>query len=277
MMKQRKPKRPPIALTIAGSDSGGGAGIQADLKTFAALGVHGTNAITCITAQNPCGVSGIQPIRAEMVRRQMEAVFAELRPDAVKTGMLFSTEIIRIVAKFFSQGRRPPLVVDPVMVATSGAVLLQPSAIRALKTELLPLAAVVTPNLDETEILIGRKLRALSDLPVAARAIHARYGCAVLVKGGHLREGANAVDVLFDGKQLRVYSSPRVNGVSTHGTGCTYSAAMAAGLAAGKSLPEAVAAAKRFITQAIAGSYRIRRHFALNHGAKRRAGSQPAF
>lgn len=268
-MKHPRQKRLPLALTIAGSDSGGGAGIQADLKTFAANGVHGTSAITCVTAQNPRGVTGIEAISAGMVRKQIEAVFAELRPDAVKTGMLFSTEIIREVARFFAHGKRPPLVVDPVMVATSGAVLLKPSAIRALKEELLPLAAVVTPNLDEAEILVGRKLRSLTDLPLAACAIHTRYGCAVLVKGGHLRDGPNAVDVLFDGKKVRIYSSRRVDGVSTHGTGCTYSAAIAAGLAAGKSLSDSVAAAKRFITQAIAGSYRIRRHFALNHGAKR--------
>src|SRR6478735_7735528 len=153
----------PVALTIAGSDSGGGAGIQADLKTFTALNCHGTTAITCITAQNPKAVIGVQPIRTDMVRKQIEAVFAELPPRAIKTGMLFSTDIIKVVADFWAGGKRPPLVVDPVMVATSGAVLLKPSAIRALKERLLPLATLVTPNLDEAQLLLGKKLLALED------------------------------------------------------------------------------------------------------------------
>lgn len=259
-----KLKNLPIALTIAGSDSGGGAGIQADLKTFTALGVHGTSAITCVTAQNPRGVTGIQAIKTDMVRKQIEAVFAELRPDAVKTGMLFNTEIIRVVADFFANGKRPPLVVDPVMVATSGAVLLKPSAIRALKERLLPLAALVTPNLDEAEILVGRKLRSLAELPAAAREIYERFGCAVLVKGGHLRGTSKAVDVLFDGKTLREFTAHRVRGVSTHGTGCTYSAAIAAGLARGETLAAAVATAKVHITQAIHGSRLIGRHTVLH-------------
>ena len=161
----------PIALTIAGSDSGGGAGVQADLKTFTALGCHGTTAITSVTAQNPAGVVGIEAISPNLVRKQIEAVFAELPPRAVKTGMLFSAEIIRTVADFFTHGKRPPLIVDPVMVATSGAVLLKPSAIRALKNELLPLATLVTPNLDEAEMLTGRKLKSLDDLLGAAEEI----------------------------------------------------------------------------------------------------------
>lgn len=254
----------PIALTIAGSDSGGGAGIQADLKTFAALGVHGTSAITCVTAQNPCGVTGIQPIRADMVRRQLEAVFAELKPDAVKTGMLFSAEIIREVADFFAHGKRPPLVMDPVMVATSGAVLLKASAIRVLLARLLPLVALVTPNLDEAEILVGRKLRSLDDLRYAAREIQARFGCAALVKGGHLSRVAEAVDVFFDGHALRLLRARRIPGVSTHGTGCTYSAAVTALLARGHELWPAVELAKRHITRAIAQSQMAGRHPVLN-------------
>ena len=257
----------PIALTIAGSDSGGGAGIQADMKTFTALGCHGTTAITCITAQNPKGVSGIQPIRPETVRKQIEAVFAELPPRAVKTGMLFSAEIIRTVADFFTHGKRPPLIVDPVMVATSGAVLLKPSAIRALKNELLPLATLVTPNLDEAEMLTGRKLKSLDDLLGAAEEIQTTYGCAALVKGGHLKLGDDAVDVLFDGKKFTILKARRVKGVSTHGTGCTYSAAIAAHLAGGDSLQRSVALAKRFITHAIAKSYRAGTHPVLNHQA----------
>lgn len=262
-----KPNSLPITLTIAGSDSGGGAGIQADLKTFTALGCHGTTAITCITAQNPKAVSGIQPIRADLVRKQIEAVFAELPPRAVKTGMLFSTEIISAVADFFSKGKRPPLVVDPVMVATSGAVLLKPSAIRTLKERLLPRAALVTPNLDEAQLLLGKQLRTLEDLLDAAAELHSTFGCAALVKGGHLKLGAEAVDVLFDGKRFTVLKARRIQGVSTHGTGCTYSAAIAAHLARGEKLELAVTAAKKFITRAIATSYFAGKHPALNQPA----------
>jgi hydroxymethylpyrimidine/phosphomethylpyrimidine kinase len=259
-----KPLR--ITLTIAGSDSGGGAGIQADLKTFAALGVHGTSAITCLTAQNPKGVSAIQAARPAIVRAQIEAVFAELRPAAVKTGMLFDTATIRVVANFFAslRGPKPPLIVDPVMVATSGARLLKPAALRAMQTQLLPLATLVTPNLDEAEILVGEKLKSVEDLHAAAQAIHAGFGCAVLVKGGHLRGVREAVDVFFDGETELLLSAPFVRGVSTHGTGCTYSAAIAAHLALGHDLPSAVQLAKDFITRAIAGSVRAGKHSVLN-------------
>ena len=244
----------PVALTIAGSDSGGGAGIQADLKTFAALGVHGTSAITCITAQNPKGVYGIQACSAEIVRRQIKAVFDELRPAAVKTGMLYSAPIIRVVVESLRRHRGVPLVVDPVMVSTSGARLLKPAAVRALCAELLPLAAVVTPNLDEAEILVGEKLRTVEDLRTAGRELHRRFGCAALVKGGHLRGLREAVDIFYDGRQELLLSAPFVRGVSTHGTGCTYSAAIAGYLAQGCSLPQAVERAKEYITQAIGRS-----------------------
>lgn len=254
----------PIALTIAGSDSGGGAGIQADLKTFTALGVHGTSAITCITAQNPKRVTGIQAVRSDMVRAQLEALFEELPPAAAKTGMLYSGDIIRVVADFFSQNKHPPLVVDPVMVATSGAVLLKPSAVRLLKSRLLPLATLITPNLDETELLLGHKVGNREALQRAARELHRQFGCAALVKGGHLRSSSVAVDVFFDGRSMLELTAPRVRGVSTHGTGCTYSAAIAALLARGYDLPNSVRLAKQFITRAIAGSYRIGRHLALN-------------
>ncbi|MEQ2005923.1 MAG: bifunctional hydroxymethylpyrimidine kinase/phosphomethylpyrimidine kinase [Limisphaerales bacterium] len=256
----------PIALSIAGSDSGGGAGVQADLKTFAALGVHGTNAITCLTAQNPRGVSAIQSAKPAIVRAQLEAVFAELRPAAVKTGMLFDTAIIREVAAYFGKlrGPKPPLIVDPVMVATSGARLLKPAALRAMQQELLPLATLITPNLDEAEILVGAKLKSVGDLRAAAQTIHAGLGCAVLVKGGHLRDSREAVDVYFDGKTELLLSAPFVRSVSTHGTGCTYSAAIAAYIALGHDLPSAVQLAKDFITRAIAGSVRAGRHSVLN-------------
>jgi len=255
----------PCALTIAGSDSGGGAGIQADLKTFAALGVHGASAITCITAQNPRGVTGIQAIRPDMVRRQIEAVFEELPPRAVKTGMLYSAQIIQTVAEFFARGKRPPLIVDPVMVATSGAVLLRRSAINGLKERLLPLAALVTPNLPEAEILVDRKLTMLEDLQEAAREIHARYGCAVLLKGGHLPRATAAMDVFHDRGGSRLLTASLIRGVSTHGTGCTYSAAVAALLALEHDLRRAVERAKRYITRAIARSQRVGRHSVLNH------------
>ena len=259
----RHPLRLPIALTIAGSDSGGGAGIQADLKTFAALRAHGTSAITCITAQNPKGVTGIQAIRPEIVKAQVEAVFAELPPAAVKTGMLYSTAIIRAVATFFAMGKRPPLVVDPVMVATSGALLLKPGAVKALQGDLLPLATLATPNLDEAQILVGAKLESVEDLRAAAREIVRRFGCAALVKGGHLRGLATAVDIFNDGRAELLLEAPFVRGVSTHGTGCTYSAAITAHLALGRALADAVSAAKQFITQAISNSRRVGRHFVL--------------
>jgi hydroxymethylpyrimidine/phosphomethylpyrimidine kinase len=255
----------PAVLTIAGSDSGGGAGIQTDLKTFASLGVHGTSAITCITAQNPKRVLGIQACSPMIVRQQIEAVFAELRPAAVKTGMLFSAEIIRVVVDWFRRGQRPPLVVDPVMVSTSGARLLKPSATALLLGRLLPLAAVVTPNLQEAEIITDSELASVEDLRWAAREIRHRFGCAALVKGGHLRDSREAVDIFFDGKDELLLTAPFVKGVSTHGTGCTYSAAIAGHLALGRSLPDAVARAKEYITQAIVQSRTVADHSVLNN------------
>jgi hydroxymethylpyrimidine/phosphomethylpyrimidine kinase len=254
----------PVALTIAGSDSGGGAGIQADLKTFASLGVHGTSALTCITAQNPKRVWEIQPCRPEIVRQQIEAVLTELRPAAVKTGMLFSKKIIRVVAGFFKRGKCPPLIVDPVMVSTSGARLLEPSAIAALKNDLLPLAWLVTPNLPEAEVLAGREVKSLEDLRLAAKEIHRRFGCAALVKGGHLPNAREAADILFDGKDEWLLMAPFVRGVNTHGTGCTYSAAIAGYLARGCALTEAVTQAKEYVFQAIAQSKTAAGHSVLN-------------
>ena len=263
-----KRKTLPVALTIAGSDSGGGAGVQADLKTFAALGVHGTSAIACLTAQNPRHLLAVEPCSPRMLRRQIEAVFEELPPAGVKTGMLFSPENIRIVAAFFSTPhsafRIPQLVVDPVMVSTSGSRLLQTAAVRILTEKLLPLAALVTPNLDEAEILAEQRISSPEDLRSAARKIHARFGCAVLAKGGHLKNTGEAIDIFFDGKTELLLSAPFVKGVSTHGTGCTYSAAICAGLALGHELPRAVQLGKDFITAAIANGYRVGDHFALN-------------
>lgn len=256
-------ERWPVVLTIAGSDSGGGAGIQADLKACRRLRVHGTSAITCLTAQNPAGVTGVHPVPAAFLRAQIDAVFAELPPRAAKTGMLWSAALIREVVACWSRPGRPPLVVDPVMIATSGAVLLKPDAVKAIREQLLPLAAVATPNLDEAAHLLGATLASVDDLRAAARELHRRHGCAFLVKGGHLRGVRDAVDVFWDGRRERVLRAPFIRGVSTHGTGCTYSAAIAAHLALGKPLPEAVAAAKRTITAAIRDSVRIGRHTAL--------------
>ena len=253
----------PVALTIAGSDSGGGAGIQADLKTFAALGVHGTSAIACLTAQNPKRVLAVEPCSPKMLRRQLAAVFAELKPAAIKTGMLYSAGNITAVASFLRNTKNLKLVVDPVMVSTSGARLLQPAAEKALREKLLPLAALITPNLDEAEILAEQKIRSPEDLRTAARKIVARYGGAALVKGGHLKNSREAIDIFFDGHTELLLSAPFVKGVSTHGTGCTYSAAICAALALGHALPHAVEIGKNFITAAISNSYRIGNQFAL--------------
>lgn len=263
----RKVPQRPVALTIAGSDSGGGAGIQADLKTFATLGVHGTSAITCLTAQNPKRVLAVESCSPGMLRRQIEAVFEELHPAAIKTGMLLTAENIHVVAKFFgARVARPrvPLIVDPVMASTSGAILLQPKAINALKQQLLPKATLVAPNLSESGILTERKINSLEDMRIAAREIHARFGCAALIKGGHLRGGREAVDIFFDGSTELLLSAPFIKGIRTHGTGCAYSAAIAGYLARGTSLLEAMKRAKQFVTNAITGTYRIGKHFALN-------------
>jgi hydroxymethylpyrimidine kinase/phosphomethylpyrimidine kinase len=254
----------PIALTVAGSDSGGGAGIQADLKTFAALGVHGASVITCLTAQNPAAVLGVEPVRPTMVRRQLEAIFAELPPQAIKTGMLYSAAIIREVARFLGElRRRPPLIVDPVMVAGSGARLLKPGAVRTLTEELLPLATLLTPNVPEAEALTGLRIREPEDLRAAARLLHRRHRCAVLFKGGHLSDSREAVDLFYDGQTELLLRAPWVKDVSTHGTGCTYAAAVAAWCARGLPLAEAVWRAKQFVTAAIARSRRIGRHWVL--------------
>jgi len=254
----------PVALTIAGSDSGGGAGVQADLKTFAALGVHGVCAVTCLTAQNPRRVLAVEPCSPAMLRAQLKAVFEELPPRVAKTGMLCNAELVREVAKWFRRFPRVPLVVDPVMVSTSGRSLLDRDGVRALCDKLLPLATLVTPNLAEAVRLSGSRIHDLDELRTAARIIHQRFGCAVLVKGGHLARSSDATDHLVWGKFACDISRPRVTGMKTHGTGCTFSAAIVAGLAAGLSLPAAVNRAKDFVTAAIAGSLRVGRHTVLD-------------
>jgi hydroxymethylpyrimidine/phosphomethylpyrimidine kinase len=260
IMSQKK-----TALTIAGSDSGGGAGIQADLKTFATLGVHGTSAIACLTAQNPGRILAIEPCPPKMLRRQIEAVFEELNPAAVKIGMLFSAANVRVVAEFFRVGPRIPLVVDPILISTSGAKLFEPAALKILQEKLLPLAAVITPNLDEAAFLIRRKILSVEQMREAAREIHGRFGCAVLVKGGHLRNSREAADIFFNGKKEWLLTAPFFKNIRTHGTGCTYSAAICAALALGCDLPRAVQTGKKFVTTAISRSYRVGKYFALGN------------
>ena len=247
----------PVALTIAGSDSGGGAGIQADLKTFAALGVHGTSAITAVTAQDTVTVSGVHELPVAMIRAQIDAVAGDLDVAAAKTGMLSSAAIIEAVAAAIREHRLERLVVDPVMVAKGGARLLREDAVAALRSSLLPLAAVVTPNLPEAEALLGRRVATLEERRQAARDLLALGPRAVVVKGGHA-EG-DALDVYWDGVTWRELSAPRVDTPNTHGSGCVFSAAIAAGLARGLAPLEAVSEAKEFITGAIRASLEIGR------------------
>jgi hydroxymethylpyrimidine/phosphomethylpyrimidine kinase len=257
-------KNLPVALTIAGSDSGGGAGIQADLKTFAALGVHGASVIACLTAQNPARVLAVEPATPRIVRRQLQAIFQEIPPAAIKTGMLYSVDNIRTVADFLKD-KKTPLIVDPIMVSTSGAVLLRPAAFKVLREKLLPLAVLVTPNLSEAEMLGGCKITSVEDMDGAARKIHLQFGCAVLLKGGHLPGALRATDVFYDGKTSYVLSAPFVKNVRTHGTGCVYSAAICAALAIGRDLPRSIRTGKKFVTQAIQNSCGIGKHFVLGY------------
>ncbi|GBC93759.1 Pyridoxine kinase [bacterium HR15] len=234
------------AMTIAGSDSGGGAGIQADLKTFAALGVYGTSAITALTAQNTLGVQGVFPVDPDFVGQQIDSIMADIGADAAKTGMLFSEAIIRMVAARVRRWNIRNLVVDPVMVAKSGDRLLREDAIDALRCELLPLALVVTPNLGEASVLAGFPVQDKPAMQEAARAIHALGARWVVVKGGHLPDCAD--DLLYDGEQFLWLPGERIDTPHTHGTGCAFSAAIAAFLAKGSEVPEAVRRAKEYLT-----------------------------
>ena len=245
-------------LTIAGSDSGAGAGIQADLKTFAALGVYGTSALTAITAQNTVGVTGVLPLSPGLVQSQIDAVMEDIGAHAAKTGMLANAAIIRAVAQALRRHRLKNLVVDPVMVATSGDLLIKKSAVAALRSELLPLAVLVTPNIPEAEELTGMQIRGRNESEAAARAIVAMGPKAVVIKGGHLK--GPAVDLLFDGSTFTALTAPRIRTKNTHGTGCTFSAAVAAYLARGANLEDSVKAAKKYITAA------IRRGFSVGGG-----------
>jgi hydroxymethylpyrimidine/phosphomethylpyrimidine kinase len=249
---------PPVALTIAGSDSGGGAGIQADLKSFAANGVFGTSAITALTAQNTRGVRGVHPVPASFVVAQVEAVLEDLPVAAVKTGMLATAETVEAVAGLAADGRLPRLVVDPVMVSSSGDRLLEPAAERLYVESLLPHATVLTPNLREAQVLLGTTIRTLSDQHEAARALGAFGPGVVVVKGGHAVEdsGDVAVDVVFDGKATTELRAPRIDTPNNHGTGCSFASATAAGLARGLTVTEAITAAKAYVFRAVTGGAR---------------------
>ena len=243
------------ALTIAGSDSGAGAGIQADLKTFAALGVYGTSALTAITAQNTLGVTQVLALSPGLVGAQIDAILEDIGAHAVKTGMLANAGIIRAIAGKVRHHRLKNLVVDPVMVATSGDLLIQKNAVAALRAELLPLAAVVTPNIPEAEVLTGMQIRTARDIENAARRMIDMGARTVIIKGGHLR--GPAIDFFYDGKNSRSLRAPRLRTKSTHGTGCTFSAAIAAYLARGENLESAVRAAKKYITAAIRAGFTV--------------------
>ncbi|MBI5576474.1 MAG: bifunctional hydroxymethylpyrimidine kinase/phosphomethylpyrimidine kinase [Deltaproteobacteria bacterium] len=245
------------ALTIAGSDSGGGAGIQADLKTFTAFGVYGMSAITALTAQNTVGVQGIFDVSPEFVREQIRSVMTDIGADAAKTGMLSNAEIVKAVAEAVREFRIPNLVVDPVMVAKSGATLLAPEARKALAQELLPLATVITPNIFEAEAILGRRIEDLDAMKNAARELK-NIGCRwVVLKGGHLDIESRAIDVLCGGRELILFRSPRLKTSCVHGSGCTFASAITAGLAKGLTPPEAVGRAKDYVTEAIRNGFSI--------------------
>ncbi len=241
------------ALSIAGSDSGGGAGIQADLKTFSALGCYGMTVITALTAQNTTGVSGIHPVPPEFVEKQLDAVFSDIGADAVKIGMLYSAELIEKVAFKLRRYNAQNIVLDPVMVATSGDKLLQDDAVEAIIRYLMPLAAVVTPNLPEASILVNRDIVNLDQIREAARELATHDSKAALIKGGHLAEGESSSDLLYiaDEKRFLTLEDERIRTANTHGTGCTLSSAIAAYLARGLDLANAVKRAKTYVTEAI--------------------------
>ncbi|NQX70019.1 bifunctional hydroxymethylpyrimidine kinase/phosphomethylpyrimidine kinase [Paenibacillus alba] len=259
------------ALTIAGSDSGGGAGIQADLKTFQELGVYGMSVVTAVTAQNTLGVQGVYPMSVEAIEQQLASIGEDLSPDALKTGMLFSGDIIRVVAAAVRKYKWERVVVDPVMIAKGGASLLQQEAIDAMIRYLLPLADVITPNIPEAEALSGIAITDNGSRQEAARRIHG-YGCKhVMIKGGHEEDSEQATDLLYDGKSFTEFSARRLVTRHTHGTGCTFAAAITSGLAQGLTMKAGFQLAKSFIQAAIAEPLHIGSgHGPTNHWAYQR-------
>jgi hydroxymethylpyrimidine/phosphomethylpyrimidine kinase len=250
----------PVALTIAGSDSSAGAGVQADLKTFSSLGIYGLTAVTCVVAEIPGKVSRIEPVSAKLVREQITVLCRSFPIAAAKTGLLYSAETVETVVRALADvsansARRFPLVIDPVITAASGDRLLQSSAIELYESKLFPLATLITPNVDEAGKLLGQKIEDRQSMEKAGRALAGKYRVSVLLKGGHLA-GSSAIDLLFADGKITEFAAPFVRGVATHGTGCTYSAAITAGLASGLSLEKAIGRAKEFVTASIAQHFR---------------------
>jgi hydroxymethylpyrimidine/phosphomethylpyrimidine kinase len=259
------------ALTIAGSDSGGGAGIQADIKTFQELEVFGMSAVTAVTAQNTLGVQAVFPMTVEAVSKQIESIGEDIGTDAVKTGMLFNADIIQAVSEKIQQYQWKNVVVDPVMIAKGGASLLQMEAISALKAYLLPLATIITPNIPEAEVLTGMSIHNDDDKKEAAKRLHATGSKHVIIKGGHDVNASESIDLLYDGKDFTPFNSVRIHTKNTHGTGCTFSAAVTAEIAKGQSVQDAVLTAKEFIQAAIGEQLHIGQgHGPTNHGAYRK-------
>jgi len=250
----------PVVLTIAGSDSSAGAGVQADLKTFSALDVYGLTAVTCVVAEIPGKVSRIEPVSPDLVREQIAVLCRNFPIAAAKTGLLYTAEIVEAVAGTIAgllanSAKRFPLVIDPVITATSGDRLLEPGAIEPYESKLFPLATLITPNIDEAEKLLGQKIQDRQSMEKAARALASKYRVSILLKGGHLA-GSSAIDLLFAGGKITEFAAPFVRGVATHGTGCIYSAAITAGLASGLSLEAAIRRAKKYVTESIARRFR---------------------
>ena len=252
------------AMTIAGSDSGGGAGIQADLKSFAAMGVYGTSVITAVTAQNTREVQQVVELPTAAIGSQIDAVISDIGTDVVKTGMLSSSAIIEMVVAKLKEHEIDMIVVDPVMVAKGGDRLLEEEAVDALRTQLLPLATVVTPNVPEAEVLVGHTINDMDDMKEAAEEIVKMGASSAVVKGGHLK--GPATDILYDGHDVKAFSSQRISTMNTHGTGCSFASAIAAGLARGKTVRDSVEAAKKYVTDAIRYAHSIGHgHGPLNH------------
>lgn len=256
------------ALTIAGSDSSGGAGIQADIKTMTAHGVYAMSAITALTAQNTTGVAGILNADAHFLGMQLDSVFTDIYPDAVKTGMIASPEQVEVIAQKLKEYQAKNIVVDPVMIATSGSCLANQDTVEAMKKELFSLAIVITPNLSEAQILSEIEIRSEEDMVKAAQIIYDKFGCAVLCKGGHAKDNAN--DLLYENGNLYWFNGKRIKNDNTHGTGCTLSSAIAANLALGKSLKEAIEASKQYITGALEAGLNLGKgNGPLNHMYRR--------
>jgi hydroxymethylpyrimidine/phosphomethylpyrimidine kinase len=250
----------PVVLSIAGSDSSAGAGVQADLKTFSSLGVYGLTAVTCVVAEIPGQISRIEPVSTDLVSEQIAVLGRNFPIAAAKTGLLYTAEIVEAVARsiadLLANSATPfPLVIDPVITATSGDRLLEPGAIELYESKLFPLATLITPNIDEAEKLLGQKIDDRQSMEKAARALARKYRVSILLKGGHAA-GSSAIDLLFADGKITEFAAPFVRGVATHGTGCTYSAAITASLASGLSLEQAIGRAKKFVTASIAQHFR---------------------